>query len=56
MSQIRDIIVSLVALIIIYFFIQTATRMGAPNIFTLVAALMVILILFNVGRRLIRGY
>lgn len=56
MSQIRNIFVSIIALIIIYFFVRTANMMGAPNIFTMVAAFMVIMILWNVARRLIRGY
>jgi len=56
MSQIRNILVSIVALVIIYFFVQTANSIGAPSIFMLVAALMVVLILFNLGRGLIRGY
>ena len=56
MSQIKNIVVAIIALIIVYFFIQTARMMGAPNIFSLVGALMIVLILFNVGRRLIRGY
>ena len=55
-SQIRIIVVSIIALIIIYFLVRTANQIGAPNIFTLVAALMVILILWNLARRLIRGY
>ena len=55
-SQIRNIMVSIIALIIIYFFVRTANQIGAPNIFTLVAAFMVIIILWNVARRLIRGF
>ncbi len=56
MGQLRNIIVSVVALIILFFFVQTARSLGAPNVFTLVAALMVVLILLNVARGLIRGY
>lgn len=56
MSQIRSIIVAIIALIFIYFFIQTAQMIGAPRNMTLVAGLMVVLILYNVVRRLIRGY
>lgn len=57
MSQIRTIVVSVIALIIIFFFIKTASVIGAPsNIFTLVAGLMVLMILWNVGKKLIRGY
>jgi len=56
MSQITNIIVSIIALIIIFFFIRTARLIQAPNIFTLVAVLIVIIILWNVGRRLIKGY
>ena len=56
MSQIRSIFVAIVGLIFIYFFIQMANRINAPNYFTLFAGLMVVMILFNVGRKLIRGY
>ena len=56
MSQIRNIFVSIVALIIIYFFVRTANMMSAPPIFTMVAALMVVMIIWNVAKRLIRGY
>ena len=56
MSQIKNIIVGIIGLVFIYFFIQQANSMGAPPIFTMVAGLMVVMILINVGRRLIRGY
>ncbi len=56
MSQIKSIFAGIIGLIFIYFFMQTARSMGAPNIFTLVAGVMVVMILFNVGRSLIRGY
>lgn len=56
MSQIKSIFAAIIGLIFIYFFVQTARGMGAPNIFTLVAGIMVIMILLNVGRSLIRGY
>ena len=56
MSQIRNIVVSIIALIIILIFIRTANMIMAPGIFTVVAVLMVLLILWNVARRLIRGY
>jgi hypothetical protein len=56
LSQIKNIAVSIIALIIIYFFIRTANMMGAPGIFTVVAVLMVLMILWNAARRLIRGY
>ncbi len=56
MSQIRNIIVSIIALIINYFFIKMANTIGAPNIFTMVGALMVLMILWNIARRLIRGF
>jgi uncharacterized membrane protein len=56
MSQIRNILVAVIGLTIVYFFIQTARTMGAPSIFTLVGILMVVLIIFNVARSLIRGY
>ena len=56
MSQIKSIFAAIIGLVFIYFFIQTANSMGAPNIFTMVAGLMVVMILFNVGRGLIRGY
>lgn len=35
---------------------RAANMMGAPNIFTLVAGLMVIMVLWNVAKSLIRGY
>jgi predicted PurR-regulated permease PerM len=56
MSQIRNIAVSIFALIILFFIVQQAIKIGAPPIFTLVAAFIVVLILWNVVRRLIRGY
>ena len=56
MSQIRNIIVSIIALIIIYFFIRTANSIGAPSIFPIVGGIMVLMILWNVAKRLIRGY
>ena len=56
MSQIKGIFVAIIGLIFIYFFIQTANRINAPNYFTLFAGIMVVMIIFNVGRRLIRGY
>ena len=56
MSQIKSIFAGIIGLVFIYFFIQTANSMGAPPIFTMVAGLMVIMILINVGRRFIRGY
>ena len=56
MSQIKSIVVAIIAFIIVYFFIQTSRMMGAPDIFPLAGALIVVLILFNVARRLIRGF
>ena len=56
MSQIRNIVFSIISLIILIFIIQQASKMGAPPIFTLVTALIVVLILWNVARRLIKGY
>lgn len=56
MSQIRNIVFSVIALIILYFIVGQAIKIGAPNIFTLVAAFMVVLILWNIVRRLISGY
>ena len=56
MSQIKSIIMGIVGLVFIYFFIQQANSIGAPLIFTLVAGLMVVMILINMGRSLIRGY
>ena len=56
MSQIKSIFAAVIGLIFIYFFVQTANSMGAPSIFKLVAGLMVVMILLNVGRGLIRGY
>ena len=56
MSQIKSIIAGIIGLVFIYFFMQQANSMGAPPIFTMVAGLMVVMILINVGRSLIRGY
>ena len=56
MSQIKSIFAGIIGLVFIYFFMQQANSMGAPNIFTMVAGLMVVMILINVGRSLIRGY
>ena len=56
MSQIRSILAAIIGLIFIYFFMQTARSIGAPNLFTLFAGLMAVMIILNVGRRLIRGY
>lgn len=56
MSQIRNIFVSIIALIIVYFFVRAANMIGAPNIFMIVAGLMVVMILWNVAKGLIRGY
>jgi len=56
MSQIRNIIVAVIALIIVSIFVLQSRRIGAPIISTFVAALAVILILWNVARRSIRGY
>ena len=56
MSQIKNIVVAIIALIIVYFFIQTANMIGAPRNFSLMAGLVVLMILYNVARRLIRGY
>ena len=56
MSQIKNIVVAVIALVIIYFFTKTANMIGAPIYFTVVAGLMVIMVLWNVAKRLIRGY
>jgi chromate transport protein ChrA len=57
MSQIRNIVVSIIALIILFFIMQQASKIGELNFFfTLVTALIVVLILWNVARRLIKGY
>ena len=42
MSQIRIIVVSIIALIILFFIVQQASNMGAPQIFTLGAAFMTV--------------
>lgn len=56
MSQIKDIAVSIIALIIIYFFIRVANTIGAPNIFTIIAIVIVLMILWYFARVLVRGY
>ena len=56
MSQIKNIFIAVIALIIVYFFIQTSRMMGAPDVFPLFGALIVVIILFGVARRLIRGH
>jgi hypothetical protein len=53
--MIRNIIVSIIALIFIYIFFITAERIAAPNIFSLVAVFMVLLIVWNLARRILRG-
>jgi len=56
MRQIKVTIVSVVALIVLYFIYTQARAISAPRNMTLVMALMAILILFNVARTWIRGY
>jgi hypothetical protein len=56
MSQIRNIAISIIALIILYFIVQQAMEIGAPNVFLLFVAFMVVLIIWNVARRLLAGY
>ena len=56
MSQIRVTLVSIVALIILYFIYTQARAIAAPNVFTLVVAFMAVMILLNVVRTWIRGY
>ena len=56
MSQIKNIVVAVIALVIIYFFTKIANMMGAPIYFTAVAGFMVIMVLWNVAKSLIRGY
>ena len=56
MSVIRNIVVAVVAFIILYMFIQQARLMHAPPVFMAVAALMVVLILLNLGRSVLRGF
>jgi uncharacterized membrane protein YjjP (DUF1212 family) len=56
MSQIRNIAISIIALIILFFIIQQANKIGTPNIFIFVIGFMVVLIIWNVARRLIKGY
>lgn len=56
MRQIRVTLVSIVALIILYFIYTQARAIAAPRNITLVMAFMAILILFNVARTWIRGY
>ena len=56
MRQIKVTIVSVVALIILYFIYTQAKAISAPRNMTIVMAFMAILILFNVARTGIRGY
>jgi chromate transport protein ChrA len=56
MSQIRTTLVSIVALIILYFIYTQARAIAAPRNITLVMALMAVLIIFNVARTWLRGY
>jgi hypothetical protein len=56
MKQMQVTLVSIVALIILYFIYTQARAIAAPNIFNLVMAFMAVLILFNVARTWIRGY
>jgi len=56
MSQIRVTLVSIVALIMLYFIYTQARAIAAPRNMTLVMALMAVLIIFNVARTWIRGY
>jgi len=56
MRQIRVTIVSMVALIMLYFIYTQARAIAAPRNITLVMALMAVLILFNVARTWLRGY
>ena len=55
-SQIRGILVSIIAVIILLIFFRVADQIGAPNIFTFVGVFMVLLIIWNVTRRFIRGF
>jgi hypothetical protein len=56
MGRLQTILVTAIALFIIYLFIIQARSMGAPNVFVLVGALMVVLIVINVGKTILRGY
>jgi chromate transport protein ChrA len=56
MSQIRTTLVSIVALIMLYFIYTQARAIAAPRNITLVMALMAVLIIFNVARTWLRGY
>lgn len=56
MRQIRVTLVSIVALIMLYFIYTQARNIAAPRNITLVMALMAVLILFNVARTWLRGY
>ena len=56
MRQIRVTLVSLIALVMLYFIYTQARNMAAPRNITLVMALMAVLILFNVARAWLRGY
>jgi hypothetical protein len=56
MRQIRITLVSIIALVMLYFIYTQARNMAAPRNMTLVMALMAVLILFNVARTWLRGY
>ena len=55
-SQIRGLFSLIVGLVFMYFFVQTANSIGAPFIFTIVAALGALLMILKFGRILIRGF
>ena len=56
MRQIRVTLITVAALIILYFIYTQASAIAAPNIFTIVIILMAVLILSNVARTWMRGY
>ena len=56
LNQVRGILVSIIGLIILVIFFRVANQIGAPSIFTFFGVFIVLLILWNVLRRLLRGF
>ena len=55
-GRITSLFALIVGLVFMYFFVQTANSIGAPFIFTIVAALGVLLMILKFARILIRGF
>jgi len=56
MRPIRVTLVSIIALVVLYFIYTQARNIAAPRNITFIMALMAVLILFNVARTWLRGY